>query len=366
MKRAIAGVAFVAAAALTASACGSNGSRSAQVATTTSASAAALRGQTVTLLTHDSFAASPAVLQAFTASTGIHVRVLKQGDAGALVNRAILTRDNPQGDALFGVDNTFLSRAIAHDLFEAHTYAGAARLDSRVRALFRGTETRAVPVDFGDVCVNYDKGWFAKHKLAAPRTLEDLTAPRYRNLSAVESPATSSTGLVFLLATIARYGDAGWRDYWKRLKRNGVLPVEGWEQAYNGEFSAGSGHGTRPIVVSYASSPPADVVFSDPKKSTSSVGVMFDGCFRQYEFAGVLRGAAHPQAAQRLVEFMLSRKFQEDMPLQMFVYPARADATLPVVFVRLGPLAPHPLQLSPDAIDRHRDEWIAAWTDAVL
>jgi thiamine transport system substrate-binding protein len=351
----VAGVLF---GAIVGAACGSSSSSSRTETTST-------RGETVTLLTHDAFAYSKPVLAAFTRQTGIKVRVLKSGDAGAMVNQAILTSDHPQADALFGVDNTFLTRAVDAGLFESRDYTGLDALVPAARSVFAAYAHQAVPIDFGDVCLNYDTGWFANHHLAPPATLADLTKAPYKGLAVVENPATSSPGFAFLLATVVRYGDDGWKQYWRDLKANGVLAVDSWSTAYETNFTAGGGKGTRPIVVSYASSPPADIVYADPPKTTSSVGVVLDGCFRQYELAGVLNHAKHAAAAQQLVEFMLSAQFQADMPLQMFVWPARQGVALPKVFQDAAQLAPHPLTIAPGDITKHRDDWIAAWTSIV-
>ncbi len=320
-------------------------------------------GRTVTLVTHDSFAVSKPVLRAFTKRTGITVKVLKSGDAGAALNQAILTKDDPLGDAFFGVDNTFLSRALGAGIFVPFTAKGL----SRVPAAFRlDPRRRLTPIDYGDVCVNYDKAWFARQKLAVPRTLDDLADPQYKGRLVVENPATSSPGLAFLLATVARYGRDGWTDYWKRLRANDVKVVDGWEQAYDTEFSAGSGHGAQPLVVSYASSPPAEVYYADPKPTTAPTGVLTDTCFRQVELAGVLRGARHPEAARQLINFMLSEKFQADIPLQMFVFPARAGTPLPSVFTKFATVPRRPLWLAPAVIGAQRDNWIKQWTTTVL
>ncbi len=216
------------------------------------------------------------------------------------------------------------------------------------------------------MCVNYDKQWFDRHDLDPPKTLQDLTKPAYKSTLVVENPATSSPGLAFLLATIARSGEGGWQQYWRDLRANDVQVVSGWEQAYNGEFSAGEGNGDRPLVVSYASSPPAAVYFADPRPATSPIGTVLDTCFDQTEFAGVLRGAQHPRAARRLVDFLLSRRFQEDVPLQMFVFPVRDDAKLPPVFEKFAEVPSDPATLPPKTIGAHRDVWIDQWTDTVL
>ena len=319
--------------------------------------------RTVTLVTHDSFAVSKPVLRAFTKSTGWKVRILKNGDAGVALNQVILTKDAPLGDVMFGVDNTFLTRALDEHVFAPFL----ARDANRIPREFRLDPTHhSTPIDFGDVCVNADRTWFASHRLAIPKTLDQLTDSQYRDLLVVENPATSSTGLAFVAATVA-HSKTSWLDYWDRLRANGVKAVDSWEQAYNGEFSGAAGSkGTRPLVVSYASSPPAEVYFADPQPTEAPTESLDATCFRQVEFAGVLRGAAHPDGARALINFMLSRRFQQDMPLTMFVDPVIPNTPLPAVFTKFATVPDHPLTLTPIQIGRNRGQWISQWTARVL
>jgi thiamine transport system substrate-binding protein len=328
---------------------------------TTPATAAA--DTTITLVTHDSFAVSKSVLAAFTKQTGIKVKVLQAGDAGAALNQVILTKSNPIGDVFFGVDNTFLSRALTAGVFTKYTPPALAQVPGEYQL---DASHRLTPVDHGDVCINYDKQWFAEKKLAVPATLADLTKPAYRGLLVVENPATSSPGLAFQLATIARFGTGGWQGFWSKLRANDVKVDDGWETAYNGDFTQGTNQGTFPLVVSYASSPPAAVYYSKPQPKTSPIGTMLDSCFRQVEFAGILRGTGHEAAAKQLVDFMLSTRFQEDIPLQMFVFPVRDGTKLPTVFAKFAQVADHPLNVPAAEIGAERDAWIEQWTATVL
>ncbi len=321
------------------------------------------KSSTVTLVTYDAFAASPEVLAAFTKETGYKVKTVKQGDAGLMVNQAILRKGNPLGDVLFGVDNTFLTRALDAKLFDPYTVRD---VSFRPRVLV-DEEHRVTPVDEGDVCLNYDKTWFGRDgHPPKPTRLADLTDPRYKNLTVVENAATSSPGLAFLLATISEYGEKDWQDYWRTLRANGVRVVNDWTEAYETDFTAGGGPGDRPIVVSYASSPPADVVFSDPHRDTPRVGVVESSCFRQFEFAGVLRGARNAAGARALVDFLVSRRFQEDMPLQLYVNPVIVGATLPPLYKQWAAMPAHPYTMDPQTIGDGRDEWIKEWTDIVV
>ena len=318
---------------------------------------------TLRLLTHDSFAVSDGVLAAFTKDTGIKVELVQGGDAGTVVNQAILTKGAPQGDVLYGIDSTFLTRALDEDLFVPFE---AAALDQVDPSLLLDAKDRVTPIDYGDVCLNYDKEWFASHDVPVPASLEDLTKPAYKDLLVAENPATSSTGLAFLLSTVEHFGPDGWQAYWSELKANGVQVENGWEEAYNSVFSGGGvSTGTRPLVVSYASSPPAEVIYADPPVDEAPTGVIEAGCYRQVEGAGVLKGTDHAEEAGKLIDFMLSKRFQSDVPLSMFVYPVRSDVALPAAFTSYAVAPDGVVALDAADIDAHRDEWIDQWTDLV-
>ncbi|MFL9657735.1 thiamine ABC transporter substrate binding subunit [Streptomyces sp. PB17] len=323
---------------------------------------------TVTLVSHDSWAASKDVIAAFEKQSGYKVKVLEDGDAGQAVNKAILTKDNPQGDVFFGVDNTLLSRALDNGLFQPYEAKGS----DQVRPEYRADQDkhRVTPVDSGDICVNYDKAYFTQHGLTPPKSFDDLIKPEYKDLLVTENAGSSSPGLGFLLGTAAQYGDEGWEGYWKKLEANGVKVVDSWEQAYNEEFSGSAGgkkaKGDRPLVVSYASSPPVEVVYADPQPDTAPTGVADGTCFRQVEYAGLLSNAKNPEGGKALLDFLLSKSFQEDMPLNMFVYPVREGAQVPEVFSKFGPQAKDPQTLDPAKIADNRDQWVKSWTSLVL
>ncbi len=316
----------------------------------------------VVLVTHDSFAISKDVKADFERESGLTLRILQGGDAGEALNRALLTAGNPQGDVLFGVDDNLLSRALEGDLFEEYR---SKELDG-VDDAYAPPDERVTPIDHGEICLNVDRAWFAKRGIAPPATLEQLTLPRYRGLLVVENAATSSPGLAFLLATVARYPEQ-WQGYWRKLRANDVRVVDGWEEAYTQQFSGAAGSpGGRPIVVSYATSPAAEVIFAGKPLEESPTAAVEDGCFRQVEYAGVLRGADNEGGAQELIDFMLSERFQADVPGSMFVYPVRDDVPLPEAFTKHAIQPAAPLSLEPAVIEAGRDAWINEWTQIVL
>jgi len=314
-------------------------------------------GTTVRLLTHDSFSIGDDVFDAFTIDTGIDVEVIKGGDAGELVARAVLSADDPEGDVLFGVDNTFLQRALDAGIFQAHESPG---LDVVPDELELDPEFRVTPIGFGDVCVNY---WIDQVD-AAPSSIDDLTDPAFAASFVTQDPETSSPGFAFLLATIARYGEDGWEDYWTELREGGVTVTPGWNDAYYGEFAAGGGD--KALVTSYGSSPVAEVLFAEEPIDEPPTGVLTDGCFRQIEFAGILAGTEQPGAAAALIDFMLSETFQADIPLNMFVSPVNVDVAVPEVYEANAAKIEEPLFLDPATIEANRNDWTERWAEIVL
>jgi thiamine transport system substrate-binding protein len=319
--------------------------------------------RTLTVMTHDSFAVSDEVVAAFEEQYNAKVEFLKLGDAGEATNKAVLAAGNPLADVFYGVDNTFLSRALDGGIFEPYN---SPLLDVIPDDFELDPEHGALPVDYGDVCLNYDKAYFADNNLTPPADLDDLLKPEYAGLLAVENPATSSPGLAFLLATIGRYGPDGYLDYWQGLVANDLQVVNDWETAYYEAFSRWGGE--RPIIVSYGSSPPVEMIFAEEPMDEPPTAVVIgdESCFRQIEFVGILAGAQQRQLAEDWVDFMLSTTFQEDMPLQMFVFPVNPEAQLQPEFVDYLAVPERPAFVDPADIAAHREEWIQAWTEAVL
>lgn len=347
-------VTFLALAAVVASSCGGSAEPDASRDTT--------EPVTLRLIAHDSFTPGDGVLESFTGATGIGVEVLRSGDAGTLVTKAVLAAGNPEADVLWGIDNTLLSRALDADVFLPYVTVHRDDLDPDALALAPNGEV--TPVDTGDVCINYDKAWFAERGITPPLTLQALASSTYRNLLVTSNPVSSSPGLAFLLATIAEFRDE-WETWWRSMRENGVLVVESWSDAYYGHFTAAS-TGVRPLVVSYATSPPAEVIFADPRPAEAPTAVAVLTCFRQYEFAGILRGTDHEEEARALIDFLASPRFQEDLPLTQFVWPANRLAEVPREFLDYSLRPERPLTIDPATIAARRSEWLDRFSDMML
>ncbi|MCW2858063.1 MAG: transporter substrate-binding protein [Marmoricola sp.] len=313
--------------------------------------------KTIVIATHDSWAMSKSVMAAFTKQTGITVKIEQHGDAGELTNKLVLTKGNPIADGVFGIDNTFATRAVDAGILADYTPWSEPASVSRFN-LAQGS-SQLTPIDYGDVCVNVDNTWFAKKKLSPPKTFEDLTAPAYKGLTVTPAATTSSTGLAFLAGTIGRFGN-GWKAYWTKLTANGLKIDPGWTEAYEGDFTAGGGQGTYPIVVSYSSSPPYTVPKAGGAPTTSA---LLDTCFRQVEYAGVLKGASNPGGVEKFIDFMQGRQFQAALPENMYVYPVDTTVALPPDWARWAPVSPHPYAVSAADITANRNAWLRDWRD---
>lgn len=314
------------------------------------------------VLTHASFAVPPALLAQFEKDAGVKLRITKSGDAGEMLNKLILTRANPVADVVFGIDNVLAAKAEAAqvlDAYERPAHKGSVRPD--VVSL----PAPLLPVDYGYVTVNYDKAWFAKKGLALPRTLDDLAQPAYARLLVAQNPATSSPGNAFLLATIGALGEEKAFDWWARMRANGLKVAKGWSEAYYTEFSHNGG--ARPLVVSYASSPAAELFYSKTKPTEPPTGslTLEGGVFRQVEGVALVRGGKQRAAAIHFMEFLRSKPVQQVLQTEMWMYPA--DTSL----ARVDALryAPEPkAHQSPDAqaiADKGAD-WVRRWTKVVL
>ena len=319
--------------------------------------------QTLTVMTHDSFGISEDVLAEFEQANNVTVEFLKSGDTGSAVNAAVLAAGKPLADVFYGLDNTFLSRALEGDIFDPYD---SPVLDAIPDEFKLDAENRVLPVDYGDVCLNYDLAYFEDNPVDPPTSLEDLAQPEYANLLAVTNPASSSPGLAFLFATIGHFGEDAYLDYWAALTDNGLQVVNDWETVYYSSFSRWGGD--YPIVLSYGSSPPVEIIYAEEPMDEPATGVLTaDGaCYRQIEFVGILKGTEQRELAEKWVDFMLSPTFQSDMPLQMYVFPVHPDAVLDQVFVDFLAVPENPVQLDSQLILENRENWVEDWRETVF
>ena len=316
-------------------------------------------------MTNDSFDIGEDVISEFEEANNAKVIIQKAGSSGEVLIRAILEKGNPSGDVFYGVDNTFLSRALREDIFIKYE---SSLLENVPDQFILDKTFHVSPVDYGYVNINYDKEYLDQNNLTPPSTLEVLTQPQWKGRLVVQNPATSSPGLAFLIATVSYFGEDDeydYLDFWADLRANDLAVKDGWSEAYYTDFSQYGGD--RPLVLSYATSPAAEVFFSDGKYTVPPTGnVLVDrATFLQIEGIGILKGTKNEDLARSFVDFALDRRFQEDIPGRMFVYPVNDQAQKPDFF-KFAEVPTLPADIDPETIDAKRDEWIDAWTKVVL
>lgn len=321
--------------------------------------ASSARQKEVIVEVHDAWSMPQSVLSQFTKKTGYKVKIVTHDGVAQLADSVALNAGSPEGDVVYGLDNSYASRATRAGAVASYTPADQPA-ESKRYALPGAAGSQLTATDYGDVCVNADDSWFAAHHLAAPKTFDDLLKPQYKNLLAIPAASSSSTGLAWLVGTISAKG-SGWRSYWKALLKNGAKIDSGWTQAYDGDFTGG-GKGTYPLVISYSTSPPYTIPTGKTKPTTSA---LLDTCFRQVEYVGVLAGAPNQAGAKAFVDFMVGREVQQALPENMYMDPVNTSVSVPALWQRWAPLSKNPWPMSQATIAANRDSWVTQWREIV-
>lgn len=289
----------------------------------------------VRLAAHDSFVISDELINQFESDSGYELEIIRLGDTGSLTNQLVLSKNAPVADAFFGIDNTFLGRAESEGVIEGKPLA----------------------IDYSDVCFNYDIAWFEEQAITPPEHWRDLVQPEFKGLAVVSNPNFSSPGLAFLASTHAAFDTPAEVDeFWVALRENEVKVAGSWEDAYFADFTRYGGN--RPIVLSYASSPSAEV----NEDGTAGSRALLDDCFRQTEFAGVIADSANSAGARALVEFLRGDSFQRSVPEAMYVYPAVEGISVPESWAQFALPATSTLGEDLD-VNGNRDTWLADWSE---
>ena len=311
------------------------------------------------VMVHSSFSLPKPMLAQFESQSNVKLSIIKGGDAGEMLNKLILTRAQPVADVVYGIDNALVLKAQAAQVIEP--YPNAALHGPAALALGHGM----VPVDYGYVNLNYDKAWVAKSGVPLPKSLDDLTQPAYRDWLLVQNPATSSPGYAFLLATVAGLGEEKAFEWWAKMRANGLKVTKGWSEAYNTDFSRNGGK--YPLVVSYATSPAAEVFYSKDKITESPTGNLFvkGGVFRQVEGVALVKGGGQRAAAAKFIDFLRSAPVQTALQTSMWMFPVEPSTPRAEV-MRHGPEPTTYDSLSNEVIADKGAQWVSRWTQVVL
>jgi thiamine transport system substrate-binding protein len=318
----------------------------------------AFAAEELRVMVHSSFSLPKPLLAQFEAKNNIKLAILKGGDAGEMLNKLILTRAQPVADVVFGIDNTLVGKALAAGVLEPTLPQTTGAPDAILGAALAA-------VDYGFVTLNFDKAAVAKSGVALPKSLQELTLPAYKNWLVIPNPATSSTGYAFMLATISAMGEEPAFAWWAQMRRNGLKVVKGWSEAYDTDFARNKG--SYPLVVSYATSPAAEVFYSKEKITaapTASLNLK-GGVFRQVEGVGLVKGGGQRVAALKFIDFLRSNPVQEALQTEMWMYPVQANITR----AELMRYAVEPVAFEAPAaqvVASQGANWVARWTKVVL
>ncbi len=308
--------------------------------------------QKLTVYTYSSFPVSlvDTIKNHFLKTYQTKVEFRSFSDTGPLFNELIQDKQAPQADLVIGLDNNYLNKAVEKDLFQPYKPKAAAKI--RPELVF-DPQYRMIPFDYGYVVFNYDRERLGR----VPKSHRDLLDPYYKGKIIIENPLTSSPGQVFLLTTIALYGETGYLDYWRQLKQNLLTITPGWDEAY-GIYTAGEA----PIVLSYGTSPVYHLLYDKTERYQAMV--LDEAAYAQIEGMSIVKGSVNLKGAQQLVEYLLSTEFQSLIPESQFMYPATIDAKLPASF-RIAAQAKRILNLPTDQVAAKLDRWLADWEKAV-
>lgn len=271
-------------------------------------------------------------------------------DTGPLFNQLLQEKNNPVADVVIGLDSSYFAKALKEDLFQPYQPANLSLVN---KDLIFDPEYRLIPFDYGYVLFNYDS-----QKLdSLPKTHRDLLQPQFKKKIIISNPLTSSPGQVFLLTTIALYGEDGYLDYWRQLKANLLTIAPGWDEAY-GMYT----NGEAPIVLSYGTSPAYHLLYENTERYQALI--LDDAAYAQIEGAGIIKNTANLTNAKLLMDYLLSAEFQALIPENQFMYPVRSDVTLPESF-RIAAKVDKILNLPLDKVTANLERWLQEWEQVI-
>lgn len=313
--------------------------------------AAAEEKKVLNIYCYDSFASEwgpgPALVEEFTAATGIEVNLKAPGDAVTVLSKVILEKDSPTADLLIGPDNNLLARTLSEDVLEPYNAAALNQIPSELKF---DKSNHLLPFDWGYFAICYDSEVLE----TPPASLEDLTRPEYAKSLVLMDPRTSSPGMGFLLWTRAVYG-GDYLDYWNRLAPSVLTVTESWSNGY-GLFTSGEA----PLVLSYSTSPVYHKMWEETERYKA---IDFaEGNYMQIEGVGVIKGAAHPEAARKFIDYMLSPSGQTIIATNNIMMPVLDGTELPEAF-DMAFISDNPLLLDKEEIAENEKEWVQSWVE---
>ncbi len=308
--------------------------------------------QELVIYTYSSFASGIAqkVLPIFEKQNNVKVKLLSFGDAGNVLARLILEKDQPKADVVIGLDQPLLKRAISEGLLIKFVPENISMIKNKELLDMRGY---GIPFDYGAIALVYNTEKINN----PPKSFKELLDERFKRKLVVQDPRTSSTGLSFMLWTVAVFGEDGFLDYWKSLKNNILTITPGWDEAFSMLET-----GEADIMVSYAT----DGAYSYHEYGSLKYlpVVMEEGAFVQIEYAAIVKGSKNIELAKKFIEFVLSKEFQSHVPLNQWMYPV-VEIELPKAY-KYAPKIDKVLPFDYSIFEQKGKDWLEKWAEVMI
>jgi thiamine transport system substrate-binding protein len=261
-----------------------------------------------------------------------------------MLARAILEKEAPRADLLLGIDQFQLQRAIIEGIIQPFV---SSNIDSIERKELLDPQGYGTPMDYGALALLYD----ANELEEPPTSFKALLQPKLRRSIIIQDPRTSSTGLSFLMWTIAIFGE-DWEAFWEQLQPNILTVVPGWSESFM-LFESGEA----PIMVSYAT----DGAYSQYHYQSLRYQPIIpsEGAFVQIEYAVRTTRKENRVLAEAFLDYILTEPFQKHIPLHQWMYPV-ISVELPEVYV-YAPHVDHIVSFDTPFFQDRQSIWIQRW-----
>ncbi|WP_272011324.1 putative 2-aminoethylphosphonate ABC transporter substrate-binding protein [Roseovarius sp. ZX-A-9] len=215
---------------------------------------------------------------------------------GVVTAKLLAERDNPQADVIWGLAATSLLLLKSEGMLEPYAPAGVENLDKKF--VDRDNPPAWVGMDAWVAAVCYNTVEGEKLGLKAPTSWQDLTDPQYEGHVIMPNPASSGTGFLDVSSWLQIFGEEGGWEYMDALHNNiarythsGSAPCK---LAASGEIPIGVSFAFRGAKSKAAGAPIEIIVPTE--------GVGWD-----MEATAIVAGTANLEAAQKLVDFTVTR-----------------------------------------------------------
>lgn len=295
------------------------------------------------------------------------IELVYLSDAGEIISRATLEKENPQADVLIGIDNALIHQAREQNILKPYQSSQLSNLrDGLVDNL--APDNLLTPYDYGVISLWHDDTRFSGFE--GEFTLQTLLDDEFQKQLIIQDPRLSSPGLGFLLWSIAElgYSDSGelssdWNEFWLDLNDNTLL-TNSWGDAINLFYTP---EVNRSIMVSYTSSPAYGAcLYEDYTTSATLTNTNEqEKGWLQIEGLGLVNGATNEALAKQFIDWFVSEELQNQIYQNQWIYPAREGISIPECYLDSA-ISPEEItsyndQIPTEDLELYVDDWIEEW-----